>query len=89
MYERAPVYRVTVEMLESPEPYHDTDMIGVYCFDTGKRPIEYSHLDASLRRVSFDVRTHALALYLCSPRLNFTFGPYYKSPARLAVEGDI
>lgn len=85
----APLYRVTVELLEPGNPAYDTGVIGLYCFDIGKRPLEMTGISENARRFSFDLRSNAIGLYVASPGMNFTYGPWWQAPQRKAVDGDI
>jgi len=86
-----PLYRITVELLIPGQTSWGNSAadVGVYCFDTARRPFERTVMNRDQTRISVDVRTLGLGLYICDPSMNFTFGPWYRSPDRKAVDGDI
>lgn len=86
---RAPLYRITVELIEPGVPDYDCDVIGLYCFDLGRRPLEMTGINEAAKRFSFDLRSKAIGLYVASPGINFSYGPWWQAPQRKAVEGDI
>jgi hypothetical protein len=86
---RPPLYRITVELLEPPQPEWGHGLIGLYCFDLGKRLLEMTAINENARRFSFDLRSRGIGMYVCSQGMNFCYGPWYQAPQRKAVDGDI
>jgi hypothetical protein len=84
-----PTYRITVELIVPGSPQDENDYLQLRAWDQGRTVGPLAFGPNSLSRISIDVQSHAISLWLASRGQNFYDGPWNPDSARRrAVPGD-